>query len=112
MIRSLGLVITPTSGTPVRATFNAADPTKRQPAQSLKFTARKGNTGLVFIGLKGMVKSTGVNVVGIVGIPPATGDWPELEFAMPVIPNGLEASDFYVDADVNNDGVYVALLQG
>lgn len=112
MIKSLGLVVTLASGTPVRATFNATDPTKRQPAQSIKFSARKGNTGLVFIGLKGMVKSTGVNVVGVVGIPPATGDWPELEFIIPVVPNGLDASDFYVDADQANDGVYIAFTQG
>lgn len=112
MIVSLGLVTTAASGTPTRATVNATDPTKRQPAQSIKFSARKGNTGLVFIGLKGMVKASGVNVVGIVGIPPATGDWPELNIEMPVIPNGLDASVFYVDADQANDGVYVSYTQG
>lgn len=112
MIRSLGLVVTLASGTPVRATFNQADPAKRQPAQSIKFSARKGNTGLVFIGLKGMDKASGVNVVGVVGIPPATGDWPELNIEMPVIPNGLDASVFYVDADQANDGVYVSYTQG
>src|SRR5262245_45161095 len=112
MIVSLGLVVTPTPGTPVQATNNATDKSKRQPAQSIKFSARKGNTGLVFIGLKGMVKSTGVNIVGIVGIPPATGDWPEVNVEMPVVPNGLDASVFYVDADQANDGVYISFTQG
>lgn len=112
MIVSLGLVITPTPGTPVRATANATDPTKRQPAQSIKFSARKGNTGLVFIGLKGMSKSTGANIVAIVGIPAATGDWPDVDISMPVIPNGLDASVFYVDADQANDGVYISFTQG
>ena len=112
MILSFGLVVTPVPGTPVQATHNATDPSRRVAAQSIKFSARKGNTGLVFIGLKGMVKSSGVNVLSVVGIPAATGDWPVLDFQMPVVPNGLNLTDLYVDADQANDGVYIAVMQG
>jgi len=106
MIKSLGLVVTPAPGTPVQVI------TTRFGAQTIKCTARKGNTGLVFIGGKGMNKTSGANVFGVVGIPPATGQWPDLTFTAQVMANTFEASAFYVDADQANDGVYVTVVQG
>lgn len=56
------------------------------------------NTGAVYLGLKGMSKTTGANVV----LKLATGT----SFTLPEI-EGTPSDSFWVDADNNGDGVRV-----
>lgn len=114
MIASLGYVTVTAAGTPVRATANQPDPTQRMAAQSIIFQARPGNAGAVYIGFAGMNKSTGEGVLGVVPAPtdPTSGPYPSWSASVPLVPAGLNAAEFYVDADQNNDSVIVAITAG
>lgn len=113
MIRSLGYVTVPTPGTPVRATANETDPTKRLPAQAVSFQVRASNTDLVYIGVAGMNKTTGVGVLAQLAAPAdaTTGPFPSYSPSIPNIPAGLNINDLWVDAEQANEGVVVGVAQ-
>lgn len=112
MIASLGYVTVTTAGTPVRATANAADPTARIGAQAILVQGLPANTGLIYVGLVGMNKSTGVGVLGIIGAvtsPAGPGSWGG---AMPNAFTGFNVADLYLDATVSGDKALVTYTQG
>lgn len=114
MIGSLGYVTVTAAGTPVRATANRTNPAQRVATQSIVFQARHSNAGRVYIGLVGMNKTTGVGVLGSIPAPVSatTGPFQSWAASMPTPAAGLNAADFYVDADTNNDSVIVAITAG
>ena len=105
MVGSLGLVTVTTSGTPVRATTNAADPTVRVPAQSITVQPAPGNAGILYVGLKGMDITTGVGVLRAIPKPASatTGPFTEATISIPVAPAGLDASQIYLDSSSSGD---------
>lgn len=114
MIQSLGKVTVPAHGTPVRATTNLADPTARLAAQAITFQALPGNAGIVYVGLTGMVVSSGVQCLGQIPKPEnaTSGPFATLTIQTTGAPNGLDASMFYLDSGSDNDGVIVSLVAG
>ena len=114
MIGSLGYVTVPVPGTPVRATFNRADPALPLGAQTVSFETLPDNTGLIYIGLPGMNAGTGVNVLAVLPAPadPTSGPFPAFAPSIPVIPAGMNAADFYIDASQAGDGVVIAYSVG
>lgn len=114
MVDSLGYVTVTTPGTLVRATVNEPDPTRRIGVQAILFQALPTNAGVVYYGLAGMNRTTGVNVLGILPAPsdPTTGPFPSASPSLPLSAAGLNAADFYVDADSGSDGVLVVYTQG
>jgi len=101
---SLGQVNVVTPGTPVQVTTDA---TIR--AQRIRFAAVIGQTGRTFVGLSGFNKTTGAGVLKelwTTGVSGAIADefWVEdLSGA-----NGLQLSEYWVDANVANEDVMVA----
>jgi hypothetical protein len=103
---SLGLIRVPTPGTPVRITAD----------ESLHVTmivvrTVPGFTGKTYVGLAGMSKDSWNKngVVRVLSEAPAFG--PQDGEVMPAYPTGqanvIRPSDFWVDADVANEGVTV-----
>jgi len=110
-MRSLGYVTVAAAGTPVRATVNETDPALRVGAQSILFQAKPDNTGVMYIGLAGMDRTTGAQVIGFLGTP-VSESAPSLLISMPDVSGGLNVADFYVDADDNGDVAVVSCTQG
>lgn len=93
-----------TSGGTIQA-LNAVNTAKAR-VQWLRIQAAVGNTGVVYVGMANMVKATGVGVLGVVGIPPATGALPAFEINQDAAPGGADLSQIYIDG-TTNEGVYV-----
>jgi hypothetical protein len=103
---SLGVVRVPTPGTPVRIT---SDETLN--VTMIVVRTVPGFTGRTYIGVAGMDKSswTKSGVIRVFSEPPAFG--PQDGDVLPAVATGagnvLRASDFWIDADVPNEGVTV-----
>jgi hypothetical protein len=102
---SLGLIRVPTPGTPVQVTTNTS-----LTATMLMIRTVPGFSGKTYLGLAGMSKSAGAmtNVIRVLSEPcfgPQDG-----EVLPPVGRNHgniLRVSDYWIDADVANEGVLV-----
>lgn len=113
-IQSLGITKVTSPGTPVPVTSNQNDPTKRVPTQSIVFQALPGNVGIIYVGSNGLNKGTGLEQFAFIPKPTnsLTGPFPTATISIPEEAAGLNATDFYVDADNANDGVLVAITVG
>jgi hypothetical protein len=103
---SLGLIRVPTPGTPVRVTTDESLHVAMMTVQTVP-----GFTGKTYVGLAGLAKDswTKSGVVRVFSEPPAFG--PQDGEVLPPTQTGhgnvLRPSDFWVDADVANEGVTV-----
>lgn len=104
MIASLGKVVVTTAGTPVQVTTNV----QGMVAQRVRIQVEHDNTGRIFVGLAGMVVATGVQVLAVLNIPPATGEIPYFDMGAFGPAGGIRLSDLWLDASVNGDGAYIA----
>jgi hypothetical protein len=100
--QSLGFVIVPTPGTPVPLSVSPLLAAIRIQARSAPASQNVGN---VYIGTKGMNKSTGAGVYAVLGpeavepFPPHGGPW-------------FDVGQLYLDADNANDGVVIGYSAG
>jgi len=103
---SLGLIRVPTPGTPVRVCNNESLNVVMMVIRTVP-----GFTGKTYVGIAGMDKhaSNRTGVVRILSEPPAFG--PQDGEVFPPYPSGqsnvIRPADFWVDADVANEGVTV-----
>lgn len=103
---SLGLVRVPTPGTPVRITTD-----EKLNVVMMVVRTVPGFTGKTYVGVAGMSKSSPnrTGVVRILSEPPVFG--PQDGEVLPAYPYGqanvIRPADFWVDADVANEGVMV-----
>jgi hypothetical protein len=104
---SLGLIRVPTPGTPVRIT---TDESIR--AMMIVIRTVPGFTGKTYLGVQGMNKNSS-NLPGVVRVlsePPAYG--PQDGEVLPPTSSGqgnvLRPSDYWVDADIANEGVLIS----
>jgi hypothetical protein len=109
--KALGAVIVAVPGTLVRATKNRDTPSDRLGAQAISFQVLKSNVGVVYIGKASMVRATGVGVEFQLPAPSSatSGPFASASIGLPTAPAGLNAADFFVDADNANDGVLVTI---
>jgi hypothetical protein len=111
MWRSLGKVTVTTPGILSRATKNEADPTARVACQTVMFQQWPGNTGKIYICDRSTaVASTGVGVIAILPIP-STSNFPATGGGIATAPDPLNATDFYIDAEVAGEGVLVSYMR-
>jgi len=111
MWRSLGKVTVTTAGTLVRATNNETSSTARFPCQSLLFEQWPGNTGKIYIcDRQNAVAATGVGVLAVLAPPTATG-YPSCGVGVPTAPVPFNAVDFWIDAEVDGEGVLVSAVR-
>lgn len=108
-MKSFGQVVVTAGGTPVRATSNQSDPTKRVGLQSLTVQVRPANTGLLYIRMGNSPlddRTTRSTVLAILPAPASatSGPFASVTFSIPVAPAGLNLADIYLDASVNGDG--------
>ena len=104
---SLGLIRVPTPGTPVRIT---SDDTIR--AMQVVIRTVPGFTGKTYIGMAGMDKNS-ANMTGVIRVlsePPSFGqqDGEVLPATSTGHANVLRPSDYWIDADVANEGVVIS----
>jgi hypothetical protein len=104
--RSLGKIEVATPGTPVPIT---TDTTLR--ATIIRFSVFIGGTGKVYLGVQGMNKATGAGVIKEfwpTTVSGAIAD--ELILEAPAMGSYgfFRLSDFYVDADIANEGLLVS----
>jgi hypothetical protein len=114
MIQALGKITVPTPGTPVQVTINLPD--EGNPAippytrcHGILVQALPTNGGNVYVGTSAMDAVALSGVFAILGVPTANF-LPTFSAALTITPNGLMASDFYLDADVNDEGAIVTIL--
>lgn len=121
MLRALGAKTVASAGTPVAVlTDTVGLDAYRQGllptiASSVFAQALPGNTGYVYIGLKGMNKTTKAGVLAIIAVPtgtdPACTALPAVNIASPGgAPNMVNPNDLYIDADQNDDGALISII--
>lgn len=100
---SLGLITVASAGTPQQVVAT------HTPCHSYIVQAAQGNTGRIFVGVKGMNKSTLVGVLYIIGAPAsATATPPSFSNSNAVQMNGFDLQNLYLDADNGGEGATVA----
>jgi hypothetical protein len=102
--KSQGKVTVTTAGTPVQVT------TTRTVAQSVMVQALAANTGLIYVGLSTLNKSTGVGVLGIIPIP-TTNIIGSVSASIPLAPAGINLADLWIDSTVNGEGVIISYTE-
>lgn len=112
MLAPLGPVVVPTPGTPVQAISQLSPVPPSPPHVSIHgvmFQVLATNTGVVYIGQKGMNKTTLAGVLAYLPIPTANSA-PTFSIALTIAPNGLALEQFWIDAAVANEGCLVTYL--
>lgn len=113
MIGTVGVpVVVAAAGTPVQV-ISFITPVPRGDHVSIHgvmFQVLPSNTGLVYVGRRGMNKATFAQLYAILPIP-TDNFLPTFSAALTISPNGLALEEFWVDADVSSDGVIVSFLQ-
>lgn len=112
MFHSLGKVVVAAGGTPVIATTNETDPTKRYGCQTMFFEQLQANTGKLYICDRATAnRTTGAGVLAVIPAPTLTSGvatvLPYASFTVPTAAAALNAAEFWVDADVNGEGCIV-----
>jgi hypothetical protein len=103
--KSLGKIVVTIPGTPVRVTANQADPTARLACHAIQLEALPANGGPVYIGNTATFnKASGAGLLMILP-PPTINSISAFKDSAPLSPNGLNAADYYIDADNANEGV-------
>jgi hypothetical protein len=101
----LGKIAVTTAGTPVPVTAT------KTLCNQIVVSVLAANTGKTYFGTAALVKSTFVGVVVQFLIPPATGAAATFILRPEEGGNQLNAADFWVDADVNGEGLLVTAVQ-
>lgn len=108
MIRFYARVVVPMGGTPVQITTGIANPIQDK-VHAILIQALKGNTGNVYIGDSSINRTTESGVYATLSIP-TSNFIPSFTAAIVGAPAGIALKDFYIDADVNNEGVKITVL--
>ena len=106
---STGFINIDAAGTIQRVTAAETDPTVAIRCHSIRFEARAGNAGLIYVGNSALVVATGVGLFAQLAIP-TDNITPSFTVTLVQSPNGFNLADFYVDASVTNDDVLVTYL--
>lgn len=109
MIGTLGKITVPAAGTPVSAVAGSNYENKPQPCHGIMVQTAPGNTGNIYVGTADMDKSTLAGVFAVLPIP-TDNFLPTFSAALTIAPNALKLNEFYIDADVNDDGAIVSYL--
>ncbi len=109
--QSQGAVIVASAGTPVVATQNQLVTTTRCAAHSILFQQIAGNTGKIYIcDRSNAVKATLVGVLVVLPIP-TTNFLPSASATVTYSPSAFDLSNYYVDADVSNEGCLISIIR-
>lgn len=104
-----GAIVVPVPGTPVQVTApSVGGGTNGNPfaIHGVMFQALPTNTGKVYIGVADMNKSTYANVAAVLPIP-TTNFLPTFSTSITIAPMALTLLEFWIDADVADEGVLV-----
>lgn len=104
---SLGKVTVAAAGTITRATVNQANPAAQISCQSISFQALSTNTGKIYVGLSSLVKATLVGGLDVIAAP--TTNLLPAYVVSSLSAAGLNAADFWLDADNSGEGVLIGL---
>ena len=110
MIAALGPIVVPSGGTPVAIATALDNPDKQQSIHGIMLQTLPDNTGKIYIGRADMHRTTLVGVYAILPIP-TVNFLPTFSAALTIAPNGLSTREFYLDVDVDGEGVLVTYLQ-
>lgn len=98
----LGLITVTAAGTPVPLIQNFTTDYASLVSNKIEIQASPSNTGLIYIGYAGMVKATGVKVLRVLN----SGEtW---SITDPSAADVFDVYKFYIDSDVNSEGVYAS----
>ncbi len=117
-LQSFGIVTVTAAGTPVQATANvlpALQTGEPVQLQTVRIQAMPGNTGIgyVFAGMTATPADHRTDGVGLIGVIPApasstSGPFGSVEFTIPVIPNGINLRNIWLDTSVNGSKFIVS----
>jgi len=110
MIRSLGKITVATAGTPVTLAQNA---TNQSPNRCHSFLVQvlSTNLGKIYIGQRGMNKTTLAGVFAVLAVPTAN-ILQSFSATLSYAPNDFTASGIYIDADNSGEGVIASVIVG
>lgn len=106
---AFGLVTVPTPGTVVNVAANSTPSQLGKACHGIMIQADSRNTGNIYIGTRDMNKTTRANVYCVLGVP-TESFIPTFSEALTIAPNAMSLSEFFLDADVANEGALVTAL--
>jgi hypothetical protein len=114
-VHSLGYIFVPNPGTPVRITFNQADSAKAISVNGILlqalYTTLYKNLGLIYIlDRPNPNYTTGIGVLGVIGVP-SKASIGAYSASMPAAAAALNCCDFWVDAELANEGVIASFIR-
>lgn len=109
--KSLGKVTVTTAGTPVRLTNNETTPAANYPCQSILVETWHDNSGKIWIYDRATgSKTTGVGVLAYLAAPTASTA-PSAGVTSHSSPNGLNANEYWLDADSDGEAAAVSIYR-
>ena len=116
MWHSLGKVVIAAAGTPVIATTNETDSSKRYACQTVFFQQVESNTGKLYICDRATANHTTLfGVLAVIPAPTLTDQvasvLPWAQVSVPSAPAALNAAEFWIDADQTNDACLVSAVR-
>lgn len=109
MIQSLGKVIVPQPGVPVRLSTLFPANIDRYTCHGVMIQALPTNAGKVYVGLANLNRVTFEGILAFLAIPTANVI-PSYSAALTLSPAGVNLTEMCIDADQINDGVVVSVL--
>ncbi len=111
--KSFGRITVASPDTAIQATVNESVPSTRFSVHSLMFERDDPNdTGLVYIGTSAsMNRTTLVGVVAILAVP-TDNFLPVFTVTITHMPDGINANEYFIDADVAGDSVLISAIVG
>lgn len=110
MNKSLGKVTITAAGTPERATKNETDPSAAIMAHAILIQALDANSGKVYIGGVSLNSTTKVDCYAVLAVPTAN-TIPVFTESITWQPNPINLADFYIDVEVNGEGVLISYIE-
>jgi hypothetical protein len=105
-MKTLGLVAIVSGGTPVQITDKSIG------AVTVTLQPKPGNAGVVYVGGKGMVIASGVNIAGVIPKPASATTGPFGDVTLLPLgtgSGGYRLDEIYIDG-TTGDGVYVRYM--
>lgn len=104
---SLGMVKVTTPGTPVRATSNRADPTEPFHVHAYTIQRLESSSGKIYV----QMSSSDIRTTKTKMLAELSKSLPAWGAGIVNEGNSIDLSQVYLDADVPNDGVIIAILE-
>lgn len=110
MIRAYATIRVTTPGSPIRVTYAEPDPNKYFHVHGVMFEVLPTNVGVIYIGDQTLNQAALTGIFAALAVP-TKNSLPYFQAANTLAPGAIQLRDFYIDAAMAGDGVFVTYLE-